>query len=81
MPLDTGEYLLVTGNRFEDGSVLNSLTFFQVKKDKLARVPVYMRLIPDMNTPTGKLDLNSLEISLPGHVIPQKLKHWPQAKN
>ncbi len=73
MPLDTGEYLLVTGNRFEDGSVLNSLTFFQVKKDKLARVPVYIRLIPDMNTPTGKIDLNSLEISLPGYVIPQKL--------
>ncbi len=73
MPLDTGKYMLVTGNRSEDGSVLNSLTFFQVKKDKAVRVPVYMRLIPGLKPPSGKLDLNVLEISVPGLAIPQKL--------
>jgi hypothetical protein len=71
--MDTGKYMLVTGNRFEDGSVLNSITFFQVNKDKLARVPVYIRLIPDLKTPSGALDLNALEISVPGQAIPQKL--------
>jgi hypothetical protein len=73
MSLDTGKYMLVTGNRFEDGSVLNSLTFFEVKKDKPVRVPVYIRLIPDLKPPSGKLDLDALEIILAGQVIPQKL--------
>lgn len=73
MPMDTGTYMIVTGNRLEDGSVLNSLTFFQIEKDKLIRVPVYIRLIPDLKSPSGKLDLDKLMISLPGQATPQKL--------
>jgi hypothetical protein len=73
MPMDTGRYMIVTGNRLEDGSVLNSLTFFHIEKNKLVRVPVYIRLIPDLKSPTGKLDLDMLMISVPGQPDPQKL--------
>jgi hypothetical protein len=73
MPMDTGKYMLVTGNRLEDGSVLNSLTFFHIEKDKRVRVPVYIRLIPGLNSPSGKLDLDKLMISVPGQANPQKL--------
>ncbi len=66
MPMDTGKYMLVTGNRLEDGSVLNSLTFFQIEKDKRVRIPVYIRLIPDLKSPSGKLDLDVLKISVTG---------------
>jgi transglutaminase-like putative cysteine protease len=73
MPMDTGKYLLVTGNRLEDGSVLNSLTFFKIEKDKQIRVPVFIRLIPNLKPPTGKLDLDVLMLSVPGQVNPHKL--------
>ncbi len=73
MPMDTGKYMLVTGNRLEDGSVLNSLTFFQIEKDKKVRVPVYIRLIPDLKSPTGKLNLDALMLSVPGQANPHKL--------
>jgi hypothetical protein len=73
MPMDTGKYMMVTGNRLEDGSVLNSITFFHIEKDKKIRVPVYIRLIPDLKSPTGKLDLDRLMISVPGQSNPQKL--------
>jgi hypothetical protein len=73
MLMDTGKYMLVTGNRQEDGSVLNSLTFFQIEKDKQVRVPVYIRLIPDLKPPAGKLDLDALMLSLPGQVNPHTL--------
>ena len=73
IPMDTGKYMLVTGNRLEDGSVLNSLTFFQIKKDEKIRVPVYIRLIPDLKPPTGKLNLDALMLSVPGQANPHKL--------
>ena len=73
MPVDTGKYMLVTGNRLEDGSVLNSLTFFHIEKDKQVRVPVYIRLIPGLKSPIGKLDLQALMLSIPGQVNPHKL--------
>jgi hypothetical protein len=73
MPMDTGKYMLVTGNRLEDGSVLNSLTFFGIEMDKLVRVPVYIRLIPDTKAPSGKLNLDALTLSVPGQINPQNL--------
>jgi hypothetical protein len=80
IPMDTGQYMLVTGNRLEDGSVLNSLTFFHIEKDKQVRIPVYIRLIPDLKSPSGKLDLDMLRISLPGQVNPQKLSTLASGK-
>jgi hypothetical protein len=73
MPVDTGEYMLVTGNRLDDGSVLSSLTFFHIDKDKNTRVPVYIRLIPDLIPPSGKLNLDALMLSVPGQANPYKL--------
>jgi hypothetical protein len=42
-PLDTGHYVLVTGNRMEDGSVLSSLTYFQIKQGEETTVKVQLR--------------------------------------
>jgi hypothetical protein len=80
IPMDTGKYMLVTGNRLEDGSVLNSLTFFHIEKDKKVRIPVYIRLIPDLKPPTGKLDLDLLMVSVPGQTNPQKLSSLAAGK-
>ena len=41
--VDTGNYMLVTGNRQNDGSVLASLTFFRVDAGKTTTVPVKLR--------------------------------------
>lgn len=41
--LETGQYMLVTGKRLSDASVLSSITFFKVSKDKPATVEVELR--------------------------------------
>ena len=41
--LETGNYQLVTGKRLTDGSVLNSLTFFDIRKDQPAKIDVTLR--------------------------------------
>lgn len=42
-PLDEGNYLMVTGNRMADGSVLAHLQFVPVTKDKTTEVNLVMR--------------------------------------
>ncbi len=44
--LDTGQYMLVTGNRIGDGTVLGSLTFFSIRRDERVRIPVALRVLP-----------------------------------
>lgn len=41
--LETGQYVLVTGRRLSDASVLTSLTFFKVSKEKPVSVNVELR--------------------------------------
>ncbi|MCX6219930.1 MAG: transglutaminase domain-containing protein [Bacteroidia bacterium] len=41
--LETGNYLLVTGKRITDGSVLNSLTFFDIRKNQPTKINVTLR--------------------------------------
>ena len=41
--LETGQYMLVTGRRLSDASVLSSVTFFSVSKDKPVTVEVELR--------------------------------------
>jgi len=41
--LETGNYLLVTGKRLTDGSVLSSLTFFDIRKDQPTKIDVVLR--------------------------------------
>jgi len=60
--LEVGHYALVTGNRLQDGSVLSSMTFFSVEKGKLTTVPVELRKQSGELKPSGKLDLNALNL-------------------
>ncbi len=60
--LDTGRYVLVTGNRMGDGSVLSSMTFFRIDAAKPAKVEVALRKLPGNLKPSGKLDFASLQL-------------------
>ena len=46
--LETGNYVLVTGKRLQEGKVLSSLTFFEISADKSTTVDV--TLLKDENT-------------------------------
>jgi hypothetical protein len=61
--LDTGRYVLVTGNRLEDGTVLSSLTFFNIAPAKSVHVPVELRKLPGSLKSSGKLDFSTLKIT------------------
>jgi hypothetical protein len=80
LPLDTGHYLLITGNRRDDGNVLNTMTYFSIRKNKKTEVPVFIRLIPDMRNPVGKVDLEKLMLSIPGLPEPQRLEDLSAGK-
>ena len=41
--VDAGRYMLVSGTRRDDGSVLSSVTFFEAKENQLVTVPVQLR--------------------------------------
>ncbi|NJK95294.1 MAG: hypothetical protein HC905_10610 [Bacteroidales bacterium] len=58
--LDTGRYVLVTGNRLEDGSVLSSMTFFNITANNPAQVAVSLRKLPGNLKPSGKTDFTNL---------------------
>ncbi len=63
--LETGQYMLVTGSRLSDASVLSSVAFFNVSKDKPVTVEVELRkeevvLKPKGRCEPGKINLKSL---------------------
>ncbi len=62
MPLDTGHYVLVTGNRLEDGSVLSSLKYFVINPQHKVSITVQLRQPKDSLRSSGQLNLNSLWI-------------------
>ncbi len=62
MPLDTGRYLLVTGNRLEDGAVLGTMTYFTVENGKRTTISVKLRTTSRPQEPSGKLNLQALRI-------------------
>jgi hypothetical protein len=72
MEVDTGQYMLVTGNRLEDGAVLSTITFFHVKPGE-RDLPVVIRLLPGKAKPSGKLNLNGLMFTRYGSEVPQPL--------
>lgn len=41
--VDAGKYMLVTGNRLSDGSVLSSISFFEVEPGRVTKVKVHIR--------------------------------------
>lgn len=62
LELEVGQYVLVTGNRQQDGSVLSSMTYFSIEKGKLTSVAVELRKQSGELRPTGKLDFNALNL-------------------
>ncbi|MDD2305221.1 MAG: transglutaminase domain-containing protein [Prolixibacteraceae bacterium] len=67
--LEVGQYALVTGNRQEDGSVLSSMTFFSVEKGKLTTVAVELRKQSGELKPSGKLNLDALNLEKEGKAL------------
>ncbi|MBK7174341.1 MAG: transglutaminase domain-containing protein [Bacteroidales bacterium] len=60
--IEAGKYYLVTGNRQSDGSVLSSLTFFEVPEGKLTVIPVLVRESFERAKPWAHVDLSSYSI-------------------
>ncbi|NVO02151.1 MAG: transglutaminase domain-containing protein [Bacteroidetes bacterium] len=58
LDLNVGKYLLVTGNRQKDGSVLSSLNFFEVKANQTKNVQISLRESNSETKVQGKIDLN-----------------------
>ena len=54
--LETGKYLLVTGKRLSDGSVLSSLNFFEIEKNQTTTVPLTIRKEETTTKPFAKID-------------------------
>ncbi|MBW8334234.1 MAG: transglutaminase-like domain-containing protein [Prolixibacteraceae bacterium] len=67
--LEVGQYSLVTGNRQEDGSVLSQMTFFSIEKGKVTTVPVELRKQAGELKPSGKLNLEQLNLEKEGKVV------------
>ena len=62
LTLDTGQYVLITGNRMEEGSVLSSMTYFGIEAGKLTKLPVVLRKNSGVLKSFGKLELDKLMI-------------------
>ncbi len=59
LKIDPGNYMLVTGNRKSDGSVLASLHFFQIKEREAKKVKVFIRKSFDTLKSWGKLPVEA----------------------
>ncbi|MGC9151576.1 MAG: transglutaminase-like domain-containing protein [Microbacter sp.] len=64
IPLDTGHYVLVTGNRFPDGSVMSSLTYFSVSKAQTVTETVQLQRENVVLSASGQLPLEQLSLQL-----------------
>lgn len=62
LPVDTGRYVLTTGVRLADGSVLSSIQFFRVSKGDEVHLPVTLRQYPNDIYPLGKIDLSAVNV-------------------
>ncbi|MEI8114219.1 MAG: transglutaminase-like domain-containing protein, partial [Bacteroidia bacterium] len=69
LELEVGYYSLVTGNRQEDGSVLSRMSFFSIEKGKQTTVPVELRSQSGELKPSGKLNLNQLNLEKEGKSV------------
>lgn len=54
--LDEGYYMLVTGNRLANGSVLAQTTFFRIRPDETTTIPLVMRENRDLVQVIGSFD-------------------------
>ncbi len=81
IPLDTGHYVLITGNRKEDGSVLSTLNFFTIQSGKTSRLLVELRDNAGQFKSFGILDLGKLQIFKQMGEQPISLNTQAQGKN
>lgn len=63
LPLDTGYYRLVTGNRQSDGSVMVSTTYFRIAPDSLTQLVVTLRRQASALKATARLALDQLTVT------------------
>jgi hypothetical protein len=63
--LETGSYLLTTGKRLSDGSVLSSLTFFEINKDRPVSLDVSLRKETNSLKSLGILDPSKINLTEP----------------
>ena len=64
LTMDTGHYVLTTGNRLPDGTVLSSLIFFTVRSGVDSKLPVTIRQDTRVLHPLGKIGLEQLQVKL-----------------
>ena len=62
--VEAGKYMLVTGNRLGDGSVLSSITFFEVPTSGIADVKVEIRKDFQPIVPIGNIDPANYSLNL-----------------
>jgi len=62
MMLETGQYLLTTGKRMADGTVLSSLTTFDIKKDQPTTLSVTLRTPETILKVVGHLELSTIRL-------------------
>jgi transglutaminase-like putative cysteine protease len=63
MQLETGKYLLVTGRRLADASVLSSLTIFEISEEKPTTIEVTLRSEECILESAGKLDPTKMHLN------------------
>jgi hypothetical protein len=63
--LETGKYALITGKRLPDGSVLSSMTFFDVSEDKPVTLSVELRQEEALLKSVGTIDPSKIHLSVP----------------
>ncbi|MDP4221682.1 MAG: transglutaminase domain-containing protein [Bacteroidota bacterium] len=61
LELTAGNYMLVTGNRLNDGGVLSGITFFNLAPDKHLKLEVKLRKASGKPLIEGTLDKNALD--------------------
>ncbi len=63
--LETGHYMLITGKRLSDGSVLSSLAFFGISKEEPATLSVTLRKEEKSLKPFGFIDPTKIHLTDP----------------
>jgi transglutaminase-like putative cysteine protease len=66
LSLAPGYYLLVTGNRYNDGNVRAKLTFFNLKENQRRTLPVTQLPLIERREVLGQLDMQSKIVGLDG---------------
>ncbi len=79
--LETGNYLLVTGRRLSDASVLSSMTFFEVTKEKPTTLEVSLRNQVSTLKPVGQLDPGMIHVADPATNMEETLTDLMQNEN